>query len=119
MSKFNQKNIYSIPKIKKIVINMGLGEDASDGKKIKTCVDDMALIAGQRPVITKLKKSESKAQKFYLKNPYLKKSQNFSKAISQTKKLENLIKNLDILNTKAKSLIKKIKIVMYSNFRKK
>ena len=38
---------------------MGLGEDASDGKKIKACADDMALIAGQKPVITKFKKSIS------------------------------------------------------------
>ena len=38
---------------------MGLGEDASDGKKLKSCVDDMALIAGQKPIITKFKKSIS------------------------------------------------------------
>ena len=38
---------------------MGLGEDASDGKKLKICLDDMSLIAGQKPVITKFKKSIS------------------------------------------------------------
>ena len=38
---------------------MGLGEDASDSKKLKACVDDMSLIAGQKPVITKFKKSIS------------------------------------------------------------
>ena len=38
---------------------MGLGEDASDGKKLKACIDDLALIAGQKPVITKFKKSIS------------------------------------------------------------
>ena len=38
---------------------MGLGEDASDGKKLKACIDDMALIAGQKPIITKFKKSIS------------------------------------------------------------
>ena len=38
---------------------MGLGEDASDGKKLKSCVDDMSLIAGQKPIITKFKKSIS------------------------------------------------------------
>ena len=38
---------------------MGLGEDALDGKKLKACVDDLALIAGQKPVITKFKKSIS------------------------------------------------------------
>ena len=38
---------------------MGLGEDASDGKKLKACIDDLALISGQKPVITKFKKSIS------------------------------------------------------------
>ena len=38
---------------------MGLGEDASDSKKLKACVDDLTLIAGQKPVITKFKKSIS------------------------------------------------------------
>ena len=52
MSKLNLKNKHEVPKIDKIILNMGLGEDASDGKKIKTCVDDMALIAGQKPIIT-------------------------------------------------------------------
>ena len=59
MTKLNYKNKHEVPKIDKIILNMGLGEDASDGKKIKTCVDDMALIAGQHPVITKFKKSIS------------------------------------------------------------
>ena len=48
-----------IPKIEKVILNMGLGEDASDGKKLKACVDDLSLIAGQKPVITKFKKSIS------------------------------------------------------------
>ena len=59
ISKLSLKNKHDVPKIKKIVLNMGLGEDASDGKKIKACVDDMALISGQKPVITKFKKSIS------------------------------------------------------------
>ena len=59
MSKLSLKNKHDVPKIVKIILNMGLGEDASDGKKLKACVDDMALIAGQRPVITKFKKSIS------------------------------------------------------------
>ena len=59
MSKLSLKNRHDVPKIDKIVLNMGLGEDASDGKKIKACVDDMALISGQKPVITKFKKSIS------------------------------------------------------------
>ena len=59
MSKLNLKNKHQVPKINKIILNMGLGEDASDGKKIKSCMDDMSLIAGQKPVITKFKKSIS------------------------------------------------------------
>ena len=48
MSKLNLKNKHEVPKINKIILNMGLGEDASDGKKLKSCVEDMALIAGQK-----------------------------------------------------------------------
>ena len=59
MSKLSLKNKHNVPKIEKIILNMGLGEDASDGKKLKACVDDMALIAGQKPIITKFKKSIS------------------------------------------------------------
>ena len=55
MSKLSLKNIHEVPKFKKIILNIGLGEDASDGKKLKACVDDLALIAGQKPVITKFK----------------------------------------------------------------
>ena len=59
MSKLSLKNRHDVPKIIKIILNMGLGEDASDGKKLKASTDDMALIAGQKPVITKFKKSIS------------------------------------------------------------
>ena len=59
MSKLSLKNKHDVPKINKIILNMGLGEDASDGKKLKACTDDMALIAGQKPIITKFKKSIS------------------------------------------------------------
>jgi len=59
MSKLSLKNKHNVPKLVKITLNMGLGEDASDGKKLKACSDDMALIAGQKPVITKFKKSIS------------------------------------------------------------
>ena len=55
MSKLSLKNKHDVPKIQKIILNMGLGEDASDGKKLKSCTDDMALIAGQKPIITKFK----------------------------------------------------------------
>ena len=59
MSKLSLKNKHDVPKIDKIILNMGLGEDASDGKKLKACSDDMALIAGQKPIVTKFKKSIS------------------------------------------------------------
>jgi len=59
MNKLSLKNKHDVPKIEKIILNMGLGEDASDGKKLKACVDDLTLIAGQKPVVTKFKKSIS------------------------------------------------------------
>ena len=59
MTKLKYKNKNQVPKLLKIILNMGLGEDASDGKKLKACVDDMSLIAGQKPIITKFKKSIS------------------------------------------------------------
>ena len=59
MGKLSLKNKHEVPKFEKIVLNMGLGEDASDGKKLKACVEDMSLITGQKPVITKFKKSIS------------------------------------------------------------
>ena len=59
MTKLSLKNKHEVPKITKIILNMGLGEDASDSKKLKASADDMALISGQKPVITKFKKSIS------------------------------------------------------------
>ena len=59
ISKLSLKNKHEVPKIEKIILNMGLGEDASDGKKLKACADDLALISGQKAVITKFKKSIS------------------------------------------------------------
>ena len=59
MSKLSLKNKHDVPKIEKIILNMGLGEDASDGKKLKACAEDLSLIAGQKPIITKFKKSIS------------------------------------------------------------
>ena len=57
MNKLNYKNKHEAPKLVKVVLNMGLGEDASDGKKIKTSLDDLGLITGQKPIVTKFKKS--------------------------------------------------------------
>ena len=59
MSKLNYKNIYAVPKIEKVVINMGLGADASDQRKIKSSIQDISAITGQHPIVTKFKKSIS------------------------------------------------------------
>ena len=59
MTKLNYKNINAVPKIKKIVLNMGLGQDGLDKKKMEVCIKDMSSITGQYPVITKFKKSIS------------------------------------------------------------
>lgn len=53
------KNIMQVPKLEKIVINMGLGLDANDNKILKTIQQDLANIAGQKPVVTKSKKAIS------------------------------------------------------------
>jgi large subunit ribosomal protein L5 len=53
------KNIHLVPKIKKIVINMGVGEAVADSKVINNAVNDLTLISGQKPLTTKAKKSES------------------------------------------------------------
>ena len=55
--KFGYKNIYMVPEIQKVVLNMGLGIDGNDTKILKSCQDDLAQITGQRPLITKFKKS--------------------------------------------------------------
>ena len=55
--KFGYKNVMEIPKIEKIVINMGVGEATQDKKKVTIAAEEMELIAGQKPVITKAKKS--------------------------------------------------------------
>jgi|TARA_B110000444_G_scaffold258889_1_gene301063 large subunit ribosomal protein L5 len=59
MTKLNYKNKHQAPKILKIILNVGLGEDASDAKKVKSCQDDVTSIAGQKAVVTKFKKSIS------------------------------------------------------------
>ncbi len=54
---FSYKNDLEIPKIEKIVINMGVGEATQDKKKLQSAVNEMTIIAGQKPIITKAKKS--------------------------------------------------------------
>ena len=57
--KLGYRNLYMVPKIQKVVLNMGLGVDGNDTKIIKSCEEDLAKITGQKPVITKFKKSIS------------------------------------------------------------
>ena len=57
MQKFNYNNILQTPRLEKIVVNIGVGENVADSKKINAAVDDLALITGQKPSITKAKKS--------------------------------------------------------------
>ena len=54
---FGYKNAMMMPKLEKIVLNMGVGEAVADSKKVKAAHDDLMAIAGQKPVITKAKKS--------------------------------------------------------------
>ncbi|MPZ11335.1 MAG: 50S ribosomal protein L5 [Kiloniellaceae bacterium] len=57
MEEFGYKNAMEVPRIEKIVVNMGVGEAVADTKKIKSAVGEMALITGQQPVVTKAKRS--------------------------------------------------------------
>jgi len=54
---FEFDNVMQIPRLEKIVINMGVGEAVNDSKKVKNAVAEVALISGQKPVVTKAKKS--------------------------------------------------------------
>tara|TARA_Y100000591_G_scaffold307934_1_gene307788 strand:+ start:486 stop:1040 length:555 start_codon:yes stop_codon:yes gene_type:complete len=58
-TKFGYKNINMGPKLQKIVINMGLGLDGNDTKILKSCENDLSLLTGQKPTLTKFKKSIS------------------------------------------------------------
>lgn len=55
--KFQYKNVMEVPKLVKITINMGLGEAKDNAKVIESAVEEIALISGQRPVVTKARKS--------------------------------------------------------------
>ncbi|WP_251425456.1 50S ribosomal protein L5 [Veillonella agrestimuris] len=55
--KFQYKNVMEIPKIEKIVINIGVGDAVGNAKALESAVNDLTIIAGQKPVITKAKKS--------------------------------------------------------------
>ncbi|OGS59780.1 MAG: 50S ribosomal protein L5 [Erythrobacter sp. RIFCSPHIGHO2_12_FULL_63_10] len=55
--KFGYTNRLQVPRLEKITLNMGVGEGSQDKKKVQTAAEEMALIAGQKPVVTKAKKS--------------------------------------------------------------
>ncbi|MBI1210095.1 MAG: 50S ribosomal protein L5 [Alphaproteobacteria bacterium] len=59
VEKFGYKNPMQVPKLDKIVINMGVGETTADTKKIQSAVRDLTLISGQKPVVTKARKAIS------------------------------------------------------------
>jgi large subunit ribosomal protein L5 len=55
--KYNYKSVMEVPKLEKIVINMGVGDATGNSKLLEAAVNDLTLIAGQKPVVTKAKKS--------------------------------------------------------------
>jgi len=57
VSKFNYSSVMEVPKLEKIVINMGVGDAVQNSKALDTAVEELALISGQKPLITKAKKS--------------------------------------------------------------
>ncbi|MCC5792046.1 MAG: 50S ribosomal protein L5 [Legionellaceae bacterium] len=57
MERFNYKSVMQVPRITKITLNMGVGEAVADKKAINSAVEDMTLIAGQKPVVTMARKS--------------------------------------------------------------
>lgn len=59
MKKFNYKNVMQVPKVEKVVINMGVGDAVQDKKMLEYALADMTTVTGQKPVITKAKKSIS------------------------------------------------------------
>jgi large subunit ribosomal protein L5 len=57
LEEFHYRNAMQVPRLTKVVLNMGVGEASQDRKKVEAAAGDMALIAGQKPVITRAKKS--------------------------------------------------------------
>lgn len=57
VEKFNYKSVMQAPKVEKIVINMGVGDAVSNAKNLEKAVEELSLISGQKPVVTKAKKS--------------------------------------------------------------
>jgi large subunit ribosomal protein L5 len=59
IEQFGYKNVFEVPTIEKIVLNMGVGEAVNDTKKVTAAAGDLALIAGQKPVVTRARKAIS------------------------------------------------------------
>jgi large subunit ribosomal protein L5 len=57
MKRFGYKNVMQVPKLEKVVLNMGLGDAKDNAKSLETAVNELSLIAGQKAVVTKAKKS--------------------------------------------------------------
>ncbi|AIM16681.1 MULTISPECIES: 50S ribosomal protein L5 [Neobacillus] len=57
MSKFNYKSVMEVPKIEKIVVNMGVGDAVQNAKALDNAVEELATITGQKPLVTRAKKS--------------------------------------------------------------
>lgn len=57
MSKFNYKSVMQVPKLEKIVVNMGVGDAVQNSKALDNAVEELTLITGQKPVVTRAKKS--------------------------------------------------------------
>lgn len=57
IEKFGYKNVMQVPKLEKIIVNMGVGEAKENSKLLESAVGDLTLITGQKPVVTKAKKS--------------------------------------------------------------
>ena len=56
---FSYKNVMEIPKLEKVVINMGVGEAVKDNKKLESAMNELTLISGQKPVVTKAKQANA------------------------------------------------------------
>jgi large subunit ribosomal protein L5 len=59
VEKFGYKNVMQVPKLEKVVINMGVGEAVRDSKKIENATRELAAITGQKPVVTRAKKANA------------------------------------------------------------
>ena len=57
IEKFNYKSVMEVPKVEKIVINMGVGDATSNAKNLEKAVEELTLISGQKPLVTRAKKS--------------------------------------------------------------